>query len=135
MNAVPAGASPSSAVRFGSFVFDPVTGELTRQGRRVALQDQPARVLGLLATRAGQLVTRDELRQALWAEDTFVEFETAIAVARARAKASSALACWLSIAFSPTCTPWPHIRTAIFPRQVARGHVSLNRRCGWSSRR
>jgi DNA-binding winged helix-turn-helix (wHTH) protein/tetratricopeptide (TPR) repeat protein len=70
-----------TVVRFGSFVFDVTTGELTRQGRRVALQDQPARVLAELVTRAGRLVTRDDLRQALWPEDTFVEFETAIAVA------------------------------------------------------
>ena len=70
-----------SAVRFGSFAFDLGTGELTRQGRRVALQDQPARILGLLVKRPGHLVTRDELRQALWPDDTFVEFETAIAVA------------------------------------------------------
>jgi len=74
-------ATTTSVVRFGLFVFDVTTGELTRQGRRVALQDQPARVLGELVTRAGRLVTRDELRQALWPEDTFVEFETAIAVA------------------------------------------------------
>jgi len=72
---------PVTVVRFGSFVFDVTTGELTRQGRRIALQDQPARVLGLLVARAGQLVTREDLRQALWPDDTFVEFETAIAVA------------------------------------------------------
>ncbi len=70
-----------TVVRFGSFLFDVTTGELTRQGRRIALQDQPARVLGLLVGRAGRLVTREELRQALWSDDTFVEFETAIAVA------------------------------------------------------
>jgi DNA-binding winged helix-turn-helix (wHTH) protein/tetratricopeptide (TPR) repeat protein len=74
-------STPVTPVRFGSFVFDVTTGELTRQGRRVPLQDQPARVLGLLVARAGQLVTRDELRHALWPEHTFVEFETAIAVA------------------------------------------------------
>ena len=72
---------PVTIVRFGSFVFDATTGELTRQGRRIALQDQPARVLGLLVARAGQLVTREDLRKALWPKDTFVEFETAIAVA------------------------------------------------------
>ena len=70
-----------TVVLFGSFVFDVTTGELTRQGRRIALQDQPARILGLLVARAGHVVTREELRQALWPDDTFVEFETAIAVA------------------------------------------------------
>jgi DNA-binding winged helix-turn-helix (wHTH) protein/tetratricopeptide (TPR) repeat protein len=76
-----AGDASTACVRFGSFAFDLATGELSRQGRRIALQDQPARILGLLVTRAGHLVTRDELRQALWPEDTFVEFETAIGVA------------------------------------------------------
>jgi Tol biopolymer transport system component/DNA-binding winged helix-turn-helix (wHTH) protein len=63
---------------FATFELDPATGELTRNGRRVALQDQPARVLCLLVSRAGQLVTRDELRRTLWSADTFVEFETAL---------------------------------------------------------
>jgi DNA-binding winged helix-turn-helix (wHTH) protein/tetratricopeptide (TPR) repeat protein len=81
VNPAPGDAVASSVVRFGSFVFDLESGELTRQGRRIALQDQPARVLGLLVVRAGNLVTRDDLRQTLWPGDTFVEFETAIAVA------------------------------------------------------
>lgn len=74
-------STAAAVVRFGSFVFDLATGELTRQGRRVTLQDQPARVLTLLVQRAGELVTREDLRQALWPEDTFVEFEAAIPVA------------------------------------------------------
>lgn len=74
-------ATAPSIVCFGSFVFDLATGELSRQGRRIALQDQPARVLTLFVTRAGRLVTRDEVREALWPKDTFVEFEAAIAVA------------------------------------------------------
>ena len=65
-------------VRFGTFELDPCSGELKRNGRRVPLQDQPARALCLLASRPGQLVTRDELRQALWSADTFLEFDTAL---------------------------------------------------------
>lgn len=68
-------------VRFGTFEFDPGTGELTRQGRRVPLQEKPARVLALLLQHPGELVTRDELRSALWPADTFVEFETGLNVA------------------------------------------------------
>jgi Tol biopolymer transport system component/DNA-binding winged helix-turn-helix (wHTH) protein len=64
--------------RFGTFELDLSTGELTHNGRRVALQDQPARVLCLLVSRAGQLVTREELRRTLWSADTFVEFESAL---------------------------------------------------------
>jgi DNA-binding winged helix-turn-helix (wHTH) protein len=65
-------------VRFGTFELDPASGELKRNGRRVRLQDQPARALCLLASRPGQLVTREELRQALWSADTFLEFDTAL---------------------------------------------------------
>jgi DNA-binding winged helix-turn-helix (wHTH) protein len=50
----------------------------------VPLQNQPARVLCLLVSNSGQLVTRDELRLALWSGDTFVEFETALNIAIAK---------------------------------------------------
>jgi DNA-binding winged helix-turn-helix (wHTH) protein/TolB-like protein/tetratricopeptide (TPR) repeat protein len=72
---------PQRELRFGAFELHVATGDLTRQGRRVALQDQPARVLTLLAQRTGQLVTREELRRTLWAEDTYVDFETGLNVA------------------------------------------------------
>jgi DNA-binding winged helix-turn-helix (wHTH) protein len=70
-----------AGVQFGTFTLDRATGELTRGGRAVPLQNQPARVLSLLVSRPGQLVTREELRRALWADDTFVEFETALNIA------------------------------------------------------
>src|SRR5688500_6679616 len=64
------------AVRsFGPFVFDTATGSLSRHGAPVRLQPQPARVLALLVERAGQLVTRDELKQAVWSDGTHVDFE------------------------------------------------------------
>jgi DNA-binding winged helix-turn-helix (wHTH) protein len=76
---VGAGVRPTGTlVRFGTFELDPSSGELKRNGRRVPLQDQPARALCLLASRSGQLVTRDELRHALWPADTFLEFDTAL---------------------------------------------------------
>lgn len=66
--------SPAIA-RFGVFELDLQSGELRRHGLRVALPDQSFRVLRLLLERRGQLVTRDEFRRALWADDTFVDFE------------------------------------------------------------
>ena len=83
----PVGITPqadSSVVRFGTFTLDLSTGELTRSGRLVPLQNQPARVLCLLVSNAGRLVTRNELRLALWSADTFVEFETALNIAVAK---------------------------------------------------
>jgi TolB-like protein/DNA-binding winged helix-turn-helix (wHTH) protein/Flp pilus assembly protein TadD len=62
-------------VRFGIFEADLRTGELRKRGVRIRLQEQPFRVLAVLLTRPGELVTRDELRGRLWAADTFVDFE------------------------------------------------------------
>jgi TolB-like protein/DNA-binding winged helix-turn-helix (wHTH) protein len=73
-------------LRFGSFEFDPRSGELSREGRRVPLQRQPSRLLELLTSRAGEIVTREEIRQALWGDDTYVDFERSLnfCVARLR---------------------------------------------------
>jgi len=68
-------------VRFGTFELDRTTGELWSKGQRVPLQDQPAQLLSLLVSRPGTVVTREQLRKALWSEDTFVEFDTALNVA------------------------------------------------------
>jgi serine/threonine-protein kinase len=61
-------------LRFGDFEVDLRAGELRRAGARVRLQQQPFRVLVLLLERAGDVVTREELRQAIWPAGTFVEF-------------------------------------------------------------
>ena len=65
-------------VSFDRFEFDPATLELRSGGAAIALQQQPARVLALLLDRAGELVTRDELRQAIWGDDTFVDFNRSL---------------------------------------------------------
>jgi DNA-binding winged helix-turn-helix (wHTH) protein/TolB-like protein len=62
-------------IRFGLFELDPATGDLRREGRPVRLQPQPARVLVLLASRPGDVVTREELRRLIWDDGTFVDFE------------------------------------------------------------
>ena len=73
-------------IRFGVFDLDLQTGELRRKGVKVALQEQPFRVLALLVAQPGELVTRDELRRALWAEAVFVDFDHGLnkAVAKIR---------------------------------------------------
>src|SRR5262245_30744006 len=60
---------------FGPFEVDIVTGELRRQGLKLRLQDQPFRLLVLLLERAGDVVTREEVREKLWPADTFVDFD------------------------------------------------------------
>src|SRR5882757_3442314 len=73
-------------VFFEAFQVDLRAGELRREGRRVRLQEQPFRVLFLLLERAGEVVTREELREKLWPADTFVDFDHGLnsAVARLR---------------------------------------------------
>jgi DNA-binding winged helix-turn-helix (wHTH) protein len=64
-----------SVIRFAEYEADLRSGELRRQGHRLKLQDKPFQVLAALLQRPGELVTREELRQSLWAADTFVDFE------------------------------------------------------------
>ena len=65
-------------LRFGVFEVDLRSGELRKQGIRVKLQDQPFLVLKVLLQRAGELVTREELRLQIWAADTFVDFDNGL---------------------------------------------------------
>lgn len=64
-------------VRFGDYQLDLTGGVLTRQGKTVRLQPQPMRVLVELVRRAGSIVTRDELRDAVWG-GRFVEFDQSL---------------------------------------------------------
>lgn len=73
-------------VCFDVFEVDLRAGELRKGGRKIKLQEQPFRVLSFLLERAGNVVTREELRQQLWPADTFVDFDHGLnsAVARLR---------------------------------------------------
>jgi TolB-like protein/DNA-binding winged helix-turn-helix (wHTH) protein/Tfp pilus assembly protein PilF len=64
-----------STVRFGVFDADFRTQELRKQGVRVKLPQQSFQILQMLLEQPGELVTRDQLRQALWPGDTFVDFD------------------------------------------------------------
>ena len=79
-------ASPARLARFGVFELDSRTGELRKRGTRVHLQEQPFQVLAMLVERAGDLVTRDELKQRLWSGSVYVDFEQGLnnAVAKIR---------------------------------------------------
>jgi len=61
--------------RFGVFQVDAREGKLCRTGISVRIQEQPFRVLVVLLEYAGELVSRDQLRAAVWPSDTFVDFE------------------------------------------------------------
>jgi len=61
--------------QFGVFDLDTKTGELRKEGRLVHLRNQPFQVLSVLLDRAGELVTRDEIKAALWADNVDVDVE------------------------------------------------------------
>ena len=70
-------SSPASVqvVRFGVFEANLRSGELRKSGVKIKLHDQPFKILAMLLERPGEVVTREELRQKLWAADTFVDFD------------------------------------------------------------
>lgn len=82
--------SQASILRFGVFEVDLATGELRKRGVRIKLQEQPFRILVLLLERAGEVITRDTIRKALWPQETFVEFEQSINAAVAKLRVALA---------------------------------------------
>src|SRR5712692_8686470 len=65
----------ATVVRFDSFELDAGARELRRNGDRVKLPPQPFRILELLVRRSGEVLTRAEIRERIWCDDTFVDFE------------------------------------------------------------
>jgi DNA-binding winged helix-turn-helix (wHTH) protein/tetratricopeptide (TPR) repeat protein len=70
-----------SCYRFEPFEAYPETGQLLKTGVRVKLQEQPFRLLCLLLENQGELVTRETIRDHLWPQNTFVEFDASLRVA------------------------------------------------------
>lgn len=64
-----------SVFRFGDFDLDLASAELRRDGIRIQLQSQPLKILALLLEHAGEVVGREELRENIWPDGTFVDFE------------------------------------------------------------
>jgi TolB-like protein/DNA-binding winged helix-turn-helix (wHTH) protein len=67
--------SEDAIIRFHEFELALKSGELRKNGSIVRLQPQPFKVLAFLASHSGQTVTRQELQQTVWEEETFVDFE------------------------------------------------------------
>jgi TolB-like protein/DNA-binding winged helix-turn-helix (wHTH) protein/Flp pilus assembly protein TadD len=65
---------PAQRLRFGVFEADVRTGELTKRGKRLRLQEQPFQLLAILLEKPGELVTREELSNRLWPQ-TIVDFD------------------------------------------------------------
>ena len=76
----PSQTSPG-VIRFGTFEADFRAGELRKNGVKVRIQELPFRALILLLNRPGEVINREEFRQALWGGDVFVDFDRGISSA------------------------------------------------------
>ena len=65
-------------LRFGAFELDPKSGELTGAEKQVVLQRQSLQVLMMLIDNCGEMVTREEIQNQLWAGDVIVDFDHSI---------------------------------------------------------
>src|SRR5215472_8944927 len=65
-------------LRFGVFELNLDLEELRKNGSVLRLPPQPFKLLAMLASRSGQVVTRDEIQQQLWGDDTFIDFEQGV---------------------------------------------------------
>ncbi len=68
----------SGRVSFGEFELDLEAGKLRKSGKALKLRPQPMRVLCLLVSHAGRLVSREEIRRHLWGESTFVDYDVGL---------------------------------------------------------
>jgi DNA-binding winged helix-turn-helix (wHTH) protein len=64
--------------RFGLFEVDTESDQVRKAGRAVKIQQQPYKLLCLLLTKAGKVVTRDDIRAALWPAETFVDYDQGV---------------------------------------------------------
>ena len=81
-------AIPARSISFGAFEFDPQSGELRKNGRRIKLKGQPIDLLAILLQRPGEVATREELQKGLWPADTHVDFEHSLNAAVKRLRAA-----------------------------------------------
>jgi DNA-binding winged helix-turn-helix (wHTH) protein/Tol biopolymer transport system component len=71
-------ANPSSNFKFGPYHVDVAAGQLRKHGTKIRLAGQPFDILVMLLEHAGHVVTREEIQQRLWSNETFVDFENSL---------------------------------------------------------
>ena len=84
----PDGAPEPRVVRFGVYEFRFDTLTLSKYGLKIKLQEQPSRVLGLLLQNAGQIVTRESLKQEFWPDSSFGEFDSGLNTALSKVRSA-----------------------------------------------
>src|ERR1700720_4120544 len=75
---------PHSVLRFGTYQVSPQSGELRKAGLRIRVQQQPMKLLEILLEHPGEVVTREELRSRIWADENFGDFDQAVNIAIAK---------------------------------------------------
>ncbi len=70
-----------NTLRFAAFEVDSMSGELRKYGLRIKLQDQPFKILEALLAKPGEVVTREELRERIWGNEVFVDFDHGLSAA------------------------------------------------------
>src|ERR1700682_3054381 len=78
----------SSVVRFGTYEVSLESGEVRKGGLRIRVQQQPMKLLEILLERPGEVVTREELRRRVWADEGFGDFDQALNIAIAKLRSA-----------------------------------------------
>src|SRR5580658_3627742 len=75
-------------VRFGTFEVALQSGELRKAGVKIRVQQQPMKLLEILLERPGEVITREELRSRVWANESFGDFDQAVNIAIAKLRSA-----------------------------------------------
>src|SRR5256885_3147918 len=78
----------TSVVRFGTYEVSLQSGEVRKAGLRIRVQQQPMKLLEILLERPGEVVTREELRSRVWADESFGDFDQAVNIAIAKLRSA-----------------------------------------------
>src|SRR5712692_796566 len=78
----------TSVVRFGTYEVSLRSGEVRKAGVKIRVQQQPMKLLEILLERPGEVVTREELRSRVWADESFGDFDQAVNIAIAKLRSA-----------------------------------------------
>ncbi len=81
---MPSAPASRRLLRFGVFEVDLASGELRKSGVKIKVQDLPFRFLAVLLERPGEVVTREQLREMLWPDGVYVDFDRSLNAAVSR---------------------------------------------------
>src|ERR1700733_1410975 len=77
-----------SVLQFGTYEVSLQSGEVRKSGLRIRIQQQPMKLLEILLEHPGEVVTREELRSRVWADESFGDFDQAVNIAIAKLRSA-----------------------------------------------